>query len=299
MIPAEDLAAFHRWMVKRGRSPDTANQYVGKITACYEDSRGVTARLTQNGLAPKSRRQNLAALRAWAKYSKDHELRDRLDDLKMPPPERVLEKTPLTEDEWADVIDALAELEEKLDPVMHASIEMICIRGFRVGDVVRLERSEISQAMRTGVLNYQAKGGRQLRWEAAPFEHCLRVFQERRRWSMVADLISPTAQDTRERPRWHAARQKVQRALPLVVDAAGLPMDETTPHRMRRTYAVHYLEEVDGDITKLQKHMGWASIQTAAAYVDHSQRRELDEVGERMRQRIRRRKKPHKPKDEN
>ena len=285
----EDLAAFAAWMVGRGRSPDTAAQYVGKIRACFADRRGLTGRLTGSSLAPKSRRQNLAALRAWARFAKDHELRERLDDLKMAPPERVLEKIPLTEDEWADMIEALTELDGQIDPVVHACLEMICLRGFRVGDVARLERAAVNQAARTGVLNYRAKGGRQLQWEAGAFMHCLEVLREHRRWSLVADLISPNAADTERRPRWHAARQRLQRSLPIVVEAAGLPVEEVTAHRLRRTYAVHYLEEVGGDIVKLQKHMGWASIQTASAYVDHSQRRELDEVAERMRQRIRRR----------
>lgn len=289
--PAEaDYKSFAAWMIGRGRSPDTAAQYVGKVRACFGDRRGITGRLTGTDLAPKSRRQNLAALRAWARFAKDHELRERLDDLKMAPPERVLEKIPLTEDEWGDMINALDELDGQLDPVVHASLEMICLRGFRVGDVARLERSAVNQAVRTGVLNYGAKGGRQLQWEAAPFMHCLEVFREHRRWDRLADLISPNAANTQRRPRWHAARQQLQRSLPLVVEAAGLPVDEVTAHRLRRTYAVHYLEEVGGDIVKLQKHMGWASIQTASAYVDHSQRRELDEVAERMRQRIRRRK---------
>ncbi len=276
-----NLHKFEQWMCRRGRQQDSARQYAGKVTLCFGDRRGVTARLTSDGLAPLSRRQNLAALRAWAKYSKDGQLRDRLDDIKLPPPERVLEKLPLTFDEWAALIEALGRV--KLEPHLHACVEMICIRGFRVGDVVRIGRQPIQQALRTGRLIYRAKGDRRLNWPSAPFRHCLELFAESKRWRSVCDLVTPRSREDR---RWKAARLKVQRAFPVVVAEAGLDEGSVSPHRLRRTYATHYLAQVDGRADKLQKHMGWASLQTAMMYVDHDQGDELEQEAAEMRLRI-------------
>jgi integrase len=70
-----------------------------------------------------------------------------------------------------------------------------------------------------------------------------------------------------------------------LAEAAGIPPSELTPHRLRRTYAVHFLDGVGGDLEKLRQHMGWASIATAAQYVDHSRREELDAVAEQVARR--------------
>jgi len=280
-VTERSLQQFSDWMVKRGRSPDTAYQYVSRIRQCAADDRGITSRLTAAGLAPKSRRQNLASLRAWARFAGDQALRDQLDDLKLPPPERVLEKKPLSEDQWSEMIAAIDQV--TMSDVKRAAIEMICVRGFRVGDVCRLTRSAIMQALETGVLIYPGKSGRQLQWESAPFEHCLRVFVAQGRFGEVRDLISPRAAKDK---RQQASRLALQRIFPRVAKVAGVT-DACGPHRMRRTYATGYLKETGGQIVDLQKHMGWASIATAQAYVDHSQRQQLDEVAERMRRRVR------------
>ena len=57
------------------------------------------------------------------------------------------------------------------------------------------------------------------------------------------------------------------------------------PHRLRRTYSTHFLRRIQGDpqaIIKLQRHMGWASMATAAQYVDNVGKAELDAIGAQM-----------------
>jgi integrase len=244
------------------------------------DPRGPTARLTKEGLAPKTKRANLAALRAWCKFAEDGELLLRLEDLKLPPPERVKEKLPLARDEWAAIIEAVPTV--GFDPAIEHAIEMICLRGFRVGDVCRLLRAQARSGVATGLLNYKGKSGRQIEWSIGPFEHCLRWFLDQQGWRCVASLIAPSSSDSTQ---FETARQKVRRSFRVLAPFAGLPPEELSPHRLRRTYAVYFLQEVDGDLEKLRQHMGWASIATAAQYVDHSQREELDKVAERMAQR--------------
>lgn len=82
-----------------------------------------------------------------------------------------------------------------------------------------------------------------------------------------------------------AARLNVERVFSRLGEEIGLEAGAVTPHRLRRTYAVNFLQAVDGDVVKLKDHMGWASLQTAMRYVDHSQREELDKVAAAMMRR--------------
>lgn len=253
----------------------TAELYVSNVRNCLTDSRGITARLVRDGLAPKTKRHNLAALRAWAKWTRDADLEALLEDLKLPPPERVTEKEPLTIDEWAALQEAIKEV--PMTAAERNAIEMITIRGFRVGDVCRLTKQAVRQGMRTGLLNYKGKSGRQIEWTVNPFESQLRWFSEQRGWLTVGQLIAPRCKDTYKGARNHLYKRFLEIDL-----QAGIPVDELSPHRLRRTYAVHFLEAVGGDLEKLRQHMGWASIATAAQYVDHSRREELDKIAESL-----------------
>lgn len=260
--------------------------YGGSVKSCLRDQRGLTARLIRDGLAPKSKRVNLAALRAWARFTKDADLAELLADLKLPPPHRVHEKRPLELEDWDRLIDAIDQLDAqvRLPMAERAAIEMICLRGFRVGDVCRLTRVAVRNGLHTGLLNYRGKGNRQITWTAKPFESQLEELLTERGWTTVADLIAP---DANRETRVRAARQRLARRFRRLARLADIPVDEMTPHRLRRTYAVHFLDQVGGDIEKLRQHMGWANINTAAQYVDHSRREELDRFAEEMARRRR------------
>jgi integrase/recombinase XerD len=274
------IQRFSDWLIGRGRTEGTAELYAHNVAHCLADRRGLTGRLVRDGLAPKTKRTNLAALRAWAKYTKDTSLLETLDDLKLPPPERIHEKRPLTLDEWDGVIAAVDELPFK--EAEAAALMMICMRGFRVGDVCRLTKRAVREGVRTGLLNYRGKSGRQIEWTVAPFREHLDWFAAQKGWRHAYDLIMPRSA---ERLRYKAARLRLYRLFGRLAEAAGIPPSELTPHRLRRTYAVHFLDGVGGDLEKLRQHMGWASIATAAQYVDHSRREELDAVAEQVARR--------------
>jgi integrase len=276
----ERIQAFKDWLLERGRSQGTADLYGCNARNCLADARGATARLTREGLAPKTKRANLAALRAWCKFDSDGELLVRLDDLKLPPPERVKEKLPLARDEWDALIEAIPTV--GFEPAVENAVEMICIRGFRVGDVCRLLRGQVRSGLASGLLNYRGKSGRQIEWSVAPFQHCLKWYLDQGRWRSVAHLV---VHDCMEHRYFESARKKIRRSFRTLAPVIGLAPEDLSPHRLRRTYAVYFLQEVEGDLEKLRQHMGWASIATAAQYVDHSQREELDAIAARMAQR--------------
>lgn len=274
-----DIQGFRDWLLARGRSPYTAYQYGNCVSLCLRDGHGVTGRLVGSRLAPKTKRANLAALRAWAKWTKDADLADVLDDLKLPPPERVTAKEPLTLEEWSALLDAIPLLD--LTEATRNAVEMIALRGFRVGDVCRLSRSAVRRGAQTGILNYRGKSGRQINWTVRPFESQLQWFADQRNWSVVGELVAPDSEDT-----YRSARQRLYRVFPRLAAAIGVSEDELSPHRLRRTYAVHFLDQVRGDLEKLRQHMGWASIATAAQYVDHSRREELDALADSLSERV-------------
>lgn len=271
-----DLAAFKEWMLSRGRAEDTANLYCRHLRQCFAE-RNLKSRLLSRKLSPNTKRGVLAALRAWCKFADDPQLAAELDDIKLPAPERVTEKVPLRREDWDNFVRAV-EL-QPMDEDMRAVARMIAVRGFRVGDVCRLTPATVRQGLETSTLIYTAKSGRHLPWGIGPYAQSLEQFLSSRGWKQVADLISHRGQ---KRSRMRAARLNVERTFSSLGEEIGLEPGEVTPHRLRRTYAVYFLQAVDGDIVKLKDHMGWASLATAMRYVDHSQREELDKVAAQM-----------------
>jgi len=267
-------------MTGRGRSEQTAELYDVDVKACLGDRRGRTARLVRAGLAPATKRHNLAALRAFARYTKDADLLLELDDLKLEAPAPVVAKMPLSDDEWNGLDDAISKIP---DDALRSAMEMISCRGFRVGAIPALSRRRVDDALETGALTFVSKR-RAVTYSVAPFRHCLQTFSDAPRWKIVADLLCPGA---RAENRCRAARQRLQRAMRAAAGAAGIDPSAMYPHRLRRSYAEAFYAEVKGDLVRLRDHMGWADIKTAARYVSRDRREELDQVADRMRERRR------------
>jgi integrase len=228
-----DLDGFRKWMVSRGRSEGTAEQYFWCVRKCIAHPDGLMGRLVGRKLAPKTKRINKAALRAFAKYTQDEKLLLQLEDVRLPPPERVTVKEPLTRSEWSALSDAIFDSE--LNDVSRATMTMICERGFRVSDVLRLEQSQVRRGLETGVLLYKGKGDRQKDCLIESFEWCLVAFidQGKRnpRWDHVWTLMSPTAKNPAR-----AARLKVQRHIKKVAFFNDTATTEIYTHRLRRTW---------------------------------------------------------------
>jgi integrase len=271
-ISDNNLKKFRTWMLDRGRVEGTVDLYANNIRSCGGDATGITHRLVAGKLSPNSLRTNIAALRAWALFTKDGELSSTLNDMRLPPPRRVRAKLPLEAMEWRKVVRHLQSC-EMANEAMRQVLLIVAIRGFRSGDVLRLRRTDVIRALDTGKLTYEGKGRKRLVFSATPIKAQLKALADIGGWNRVSDLISSSKIQ-------RVISTKVCRAAKRAAKTVGVA--EMNPHRFRHTFATRYLDELKGDpnaIVKLQKYMGWESMATAARYVDQVSQDQLDEIG--------------------
>lgn len=274
MPTPKELDQFEQWLLDRGRSDGTARSYRHHMKLCGE-SRSLTARLLEKKFAPKSRRAYMAALSSWAAYTKDSELAERIKDIKLPPAVRVTPKTPLDLDAWRRLIKAIRVA--KLRPGMRQILMLMAMRGMRCGDVLRITRRDISAALMTRTLSFEAKGARRLEYEIDVIRPMLVELVEIPGWSSVRDLVGKRA----------SADRVIGTRIRRVLSSVGLKVSIVNlyPHRLRRTYATWFLRAIGPDpqaLVKLKDHMQWANIATAAEYTDDVSRSELGAVGSKL-----------------
>lgn len=277
----DEIEKFKLWMTDRGRGANTARLYAFHVRKCLEHPRGHTGRIMDGKFAPKTRRSILASMRAWAKFKKDKDLKEALEDIKLPPPMRKTVKTPITKDELLK----FARVVEKSDypePVK-AVINCMVFRGLRVGDVLRLTSGEVRDALKSGTLSFEAKGGRRLEYRIKSFRGPLEALFEALKKTgaeRVRGVISPRSHPDRQQEQ---AVENIEVAVRALAKVAKI--DKLHPHRFRRTYATEFLKLMKGDpegIVKLMAHMQWNDVQTVMGYVDATRKEELDAVEDRM-----------------
>lgn len=283
------MDAFHgyrEWLRRRGLGDSTIHQYV------FHAGRAVGGedpfdRITDRGLSPKYRRVCKAAIISFARYNES--LGDKeatktiasIKEVKLPSPVRQEVKVPLTMEQWRALRAEIDEADYISEP-MRCELGLMASRGLRRGDVLRLHRKEISEALKTGTLSYVAKGERRLEFGVLSWvgylETLHREFSAAKGSEVVADLISP---GSAEKTRMKVAGALVVKGLRKVA-AKVEGIDEIAPHDLRRTYATHYYEACGKDPAKLQAHMCWSSLTTAMGYVNAGSRESLDAVAEEM-----------------
>lgn len=275
------IESFRDYLGEFGLSPGTIDVYVTDLKIAF-DAGGFIDRLRDDALAPKTRRHILAAARHWAAFDDDEQLAKQLKKLRLPPPRRKRPKVPVERAGLFDVIDEI-EKASYLDPPMRSVLLLMAKRGLRCGDALRMKKTQIEDAMSTGTLSFKAKGERYLEYKVLKtFKPALAVLAKQDgKWLQVDQLIIPHSKDPKVRRK--TAAKAVQRALVKVGVHAGVL--GLHPHRLRRTYAVQYLQQMKGDpeaLMKLTQHMQWASMQTAMEYVDHARGGELDVHAEKI-----------------
>jgi site-specific recombinase XerC len=275
-----ELDRFEAWLREQGLAKTTAEMYAQDARSATEY--GFKARVLDDQLAPKTRHRILSAGRQWAEFRSDVELAASLKKVNLPPAHRKLPKVPVERDELFAIVDELERASDYLDAPARAVIGMMACRGFRVSDVLRIQREELSRAKETGLLVFPGKGNRRLEFGLIKTwaRHAISLADAPGEWSRVEDLICPDAgNDTRRK----SAVRSIERSLAKVAARAGVT--KVYPHRLRRTYAIQYLRQHTGDpeaLMKLKQHMQWADESTALQYVNHLRGRELDEAAERI-----------------
>jgi integrase len=278
-ITDTNLARFKAWMLGRGRGEDTVRIYSSHLRSSAADPKGLTGRLVGRN-APKTKRTNLAALAAWAKFSKDDDLREQLDEINLPPSRRVTTKLPLEVAHWKKLIIHIRTAKMPMrDHALRQVLGIIAIRGLRCSDALRIRKRDITSALASGKLMFEGKRGKRTEFAAAPMRPELEALAAiPGTWDYVREVVCPDS-DSPAR----AAATRVWRRMKS--EAAKLDIDGVYPHQLRRTYATNFLEMLQGDpraIIKLQQHMDWESLATAASYADAVDVGELDKVGDKM-----------------
>lgn len=288
---SQQLDAFHAWLLENGRSPTTAKIYRGNVVICSHAKGGWQGRLTNRELAPKTLHANAAALRSYAAFLEDGKLLVAIKRVKLPASRRKTPKLPLPAEVWSKLITAIED-DPRVKPVMRATLLIMALRGLRIGDALKLRREELATALRTGKLGFEAKGRARLEYGIAQFRDAVELLlDDDREWERVVDLIAWHSKAKTLEQKLHVGREKVRRQLKRI--AAGVVEDNVYNHRLRRTYATHFLKQLEGDpqaILKLQKHMGWAEIQTAMGYVDAVDVDELEDIGANLIKGVRKKK---------
>lgn len=290
----KELDGFHQWLLDNGRSSLTAAQYKATVFRVANHHGGIAARLTDKKPAPKTLHAAAAALKSYATYTEDGDLLVAIKRIRLPASRRATPRVELALEAWSQLITAIED-DKKLRPEMRATLMIMALRGLRVGDALRLKRTEIEAAIRTKRLGFEAKGRSRLEYGITDIADSLREFLSiDKPWDRVVDLVAWSSKKTGD-AKMHVARLKVLQQLQRV--AATIELDDVYNHRLRRTYATHFLRKLKGDpqaLIKLQRHMGWATVTTAMGYVDAVDADELEDVGAELIASVR--KKPTKRK---
>lgn len=268
-----DLSQFVAWLSSPPRSlePDSAELYAGHVRRAWvKDPVGY---VRKNSLSPKTRGAAKAALIAYARFIEDDKLIEALRGVRIPKG-RVRVLAPLEDAEWRRLRGAVDKAD--LPVPLRSVLGIMAVRGLRVSDVLRIRRDEVSTYLRTETLPFQAKGGARLQFRSPQAKPYFEALHRERGWDQVWQLVASSKK---------AARMAAYRALKQVAADAGLRPEDVHPHRLRRTYAVHFLRQLRGDpeaLAKLMRHMGWSDLRTTFNYVDHVSDEALDEVQDKM-----------------
>lgn len=275
---ATTLDDFRAYLGRFGLQPGTVAIYVHHAKRATEDG-GWIERLKRG--APKTRRLVRAVARRWADYTRDPKLREEIAEFRLPPPRRATEKVPVDPQPLERLMREV-RADPALTPPMRAVLGLMAYRGFRVGDVLRMKRTQVVSALATGRLSIETKGRRFLEFSVLKtFRPWLELLAHERGWETVAHLLVVDSQD--EETRVQSAARKVQRAIRALGQRCGI--EHLHPHRLRRTYAVAFQRALRGDaesLPKLMEHMQWANLSTAMQYVDHVRGEAIDRVAESM-----------------
>jgi len=280
-ITEKTLTEFRAWLADFGLAQGTLDDYVRTMHR-VDESGGYLQRLRDNTLAPKTRRKELAAIRQWGEFAGEPQIREQCKRLRLPPPRRKKAKVPLHDRQaLLSLVDAIAS-SKTLDEPTRAVLGIMACRGLRCGDALRLQREEILDAQKKGVLSFLAKGERRLEFKVLKtWKRYLDLLaRQDGDWVRVQDLVSP---DANPKTAHRAAARAIGRALEKL--GKTINIRGVYPHQLRRTYAVQYLQAMRGDpeaLVKLTQHMQWAQMTTAMEYVDHARGDELDTVAERI-----------------
>lgn len=273
-MPDTDLEGFVNWLRESGYREATIRAYRKTLARAlkHEDP---TAEIRAGKLSKPLRLQTISALKLWANHIGGGAGDEILDSLRSLPKQRFRDKPPerpLTDDEWRRLVDSL----EVVDEPLRAVLGLLCATGLRVGDIGHIDREKAEEAVETGVLYLEQKGGRHRPYPAKAIEDNLNSLLEWQGWTVLWQVVTAKSEE--------AYYMAVTRALRRAAKAAGLDPKKIHPHLLRRTVATQLLRTTGGNIVAVQKLLGHADITTTQGYVDYVDVDELEEWVGKMNQ---------------
>lgn len=244
--------------------------------------------------APSSDLNVEKALRRYATFAEEAGIADELTELaghlapiqRLPhekPVRRKLEARSFPEEDWGKLTRAVEGSLDPRDQVLWA----MATTGLRVGDVLRVPREILNQAVRTGVLEAERKGGTFVSVPLGILEPWL-ALQRACKAAVtsgvpVSNVAALVADGDPNPDAGGAAYQRVDRRLKAIRRQTGMTGRANT-HRLRRTVAVQALEATDNPIT-VQQMLGNASMNATGRYIDEVNVRRVKDLQQTIHRR--------------
>ena len=210
-------------------------------------------------------------------YLQDQGVRPVVNELREKPRQRVLEARSFESEDWDKFRDALFASDDPRDRI----IEVLCLTGLRVGDVLRTPTGNIMRGLELGEIQIQRKGGTYVTVPVGVAEPWQRLLEQllNAQAPTVAALLSP------EHPRpdaQGAAYRQLDRRLKWWKQELGFTSRIHT-HKMRRTFAVRLYDQTK-DLLAVQQGLN-NGAQATMKYLDESRSVTIAEYQRELHQR--------------
>lgn len=254
---ARDLEDFAAFLAGRGIALEQADA---------ESVRGYLARLTRQGLSPRTAARRLSALRQFHRFlvSEGRREDDPMTAIDSPRLGRNLPKT-LSEQEVNALIAAAAAApspppERQRLIVM---IELLYAAGLRVSELAALPLAAVSRDGR--FLTVRGKGAKErLVPLSPPALAALQVWRGLRPQTLGTKKESPFLFPSRGRSG-HVTPARIAQLLKGLAPAAGIDPARLSPHVLRHAFASHLVDR-GADLRSVQKMLGHADLATTQIY---------------------------------
>jgi len=244
------MDTFRAYLISKRLRPATVESYCGVM---LRYGRG---ELAMQGMSWGAWQTAHSALLQYAAFLGEEEgepvraFLSRLEEPQRTPrrAERILSPT-----EYAAIRE---EIENESEPV-RSVLAVVYHTGLRVGDVLQIDRSAVKDAMTTGLLVLEVKGGtiREYAWKVVRdhIEPLLGL-----RWRRLYEVMKETPK---------SAYNQLYYRLRIVAERAGVPKKKIHPHLLRRTFA-YYALDATGNMEDVRQLLGHTSIATTQRYVN-------------------------------
>ena len=277
----EDLQKFRKHLRKHLGEGSTTT-YVRIVELALREHRSDPLKLVmQKHLSYNTRHTYIAALRAWAEFSENTALEERLHSTELLRKMRDSRRDehrqrdryavqPFSHEQERSIWSTIRSWrEDEGRPAWQwIAMSMMFNLGLRAGvDLACLTKKDVEAALRSEIeLIIVTKGGKERPVPAVLVLDELRALSELdERWEIFADLVvSDRAPDSERKVQ--NAYERLRLCTKKLAEAVGIPPEEMHPHRFRHNVAQR-LYAATKDIKKVQEILGHEDSRTTEGYL--------------------------------